>query len=310
MLGDDFVSHSSTRLFSILIGVHNDWGPLEKCLQSLEQQTDGPPFEVIVVDDGSDDEAPESILQFRKCYPLKLVRQSHTGIAAARNRGILNSTGSILVFTDADCRLLPNCLSALDLAISQATLQSYFQLHLAGDCSNLVGRAEELRLKALQQQTLQPNGYIRYLNTAGFAVRREHVNIRGGLFEPGILRGEDTLLLATLMRRGELPFFTATAMVQHSVSLSLREYFLKAVRATRMEAKTYQIIAGKGVQVRMDHWERVNTLFSMWKIARLNSIGRMAWFVVVIRQLLQRAVGFVYRLAKPYTPESTPGNAS
>ena len=144
MLGDDFVSHSTTRLFSILIGVHNDWGPLEKCLRSLEGQTDCPPFEVIVVDDGSDDDAPASILQFRKCYPLKLVRQSHTGIAAARNRGILNSTGSILVFTDADCRFRPNCLAALDVAISDATVHSYFQLHLTGDCSNLVGRAEEL----------------------------------------------------------------------------------------------------------------------------------------------------------------------
>src|ERR1700730_17695085 len=310
MLGDDFVSHSTTRLFSILIGVHNDWGPLEKCLRSLEGQTDCPPFEVIVVDDGSDDEAPEPIVQFHKCYPLKLVRQSHTGIAAARNRGILNSTGSILVFTDADCRFRPNCLAALDVAISDARLHSYFQLHLTGDCFNLVGRAEDLRLIALQQQTLQPNGSIRYLNTAGFAVRRERVNINGALFEPGILRGEDTLLLATLMQRGELPLFIATAMVQHSVTVSLREYFVKAVRATWLEAKTYEIIAAKGVQVRMDHWERVNTLFSMWKIARPNSIGRTAWFVVVVRQLLQRAVGFLYRLAKPYTPESTPGNAS
>jgi glycosyltransferase involved in cell wall biosynthesis len=44
-----------------------------------------PPFEVIVVDDGTDDEATEPIVQFRKSHPLKLIRQSHTGIAAARN---------------------------------------------------------------------------------------------------------------------------------------------------------------------------------------------------------------------------------
>jgi glycosyltransferase involved in cell wall biosynthesis len=310
MLGNDFVSDSTARLFSILIGVHNDWGPLEKCLRSLEQQTDGPRFEVVVVDDGSGEEAPEPILQYRKCYPLKLVRQPHTGIAAARNQGILNSSGSILVFTDADCRFRPNCLSALDAAISEAREHSYFQLHLAGDCSNLVGRAEELRLMALQQQTLQSNGCIRYLNTAGFAVRGERVNFKSGLFDPGILRGEDTLLLATLMQRGELPFFVATAIVQHSVSLSLTECFLKDMRAAWFEAKTYKIIAARGVQVRMDHWQRISTLFSMWKMARRNSIGRMAWFVVVIRQLLQRAGSFVYRLAKPKTPESAPGNVS
>ena len=47
---------------------------------------------------------------------------------------------------------------------------------------------------------LQPDGRIRYLNTAGFAIRRTAVNVEEGLFDPVAIRAEDTLLLANLMK--------------------------------------------------------------------------------------------------------------
>src|SRR2546422_3379953 len=42
---------------------------------------------------------------------------------------------------------------------------SYFQLHLTGDSSGRVGRAEELRLRTLQDHMLQTDGRIRYLRS-------------------------------------------------------------------------------------------------------------------------------------------------
>jgi len=46
--------------FSVIIAVYNDWTALDSCLHSLMQQTEGADFEVIVVDDGSNQAAPES----------------------------------------------------------------------------------------------------------------------------------------------------------------------------------------------------------------------------------------------------------
>src|SRR5438874_11311507 len=100
----------SSPLFSIIIGVYNDWAPLDRCLRSLSQQISAPSFEVIVVDDGSREANPEFIHHWRSCYPLTLIRQSHAGVSVARNRGIQTSQGSILLFVDADCRLETNCL--------------------------------------------------------------------------------------------------------------------------------------------------------------------------------------------------------
>ena len=61
---------------------------------------------------------------------LKVVRQSDLGISAARNRGIEASQGSILLFIDADSRLLKNCLVELDAVITRCPADHYFQLHL------------------------------------------------------------------------------------------------------------------------------------------------------------------------------------
>jgi glycosyltransferase involved in cell wall biosynthesis len=289
---------STTPLFSIIIGVYNDWIALDPCLRSLAQQKHGPDFEVIVVDDGSNSAAPEVIRQWVDCLPLSIVRQSHAGISAARNYGIRISKGPVLLFVDADCRVQADCLAALASAVTNSPQDNYFQLHIVGECSGTVGRAEDLRLRSFQECMLQPDGRIRYLNTAGFAVRRTAVNIEEGLFDPIALRAEDTLLLANLMQSRELPLFVANATVQHDISLSLIECFLKDVRSAIVEGSTYDIIASKGVKIRVSHLERLRVLRFMWKTAGQRSLGRSAWFVLVARQTLQRVMSFGYGLVR------------
>jgi glycosyltransferase involved in cell wall biosynthesis len=297
--------------FSIVIPVYNDWEPLEGCLLSLNNQTADSVFEVVIVDDGSKEAAPESIRQFGKRFPLMVDRQQHAGIAAARNRGVQNSRGGILVFTDADCRLDASCLSVLKAAASALPQQKYFQMRLAGDSSNLVGRAEELRLLAIQGKFLQSDGCIRYLNTSGFAIRRSAMNTEPPLlFNPSAQRSEDTLLLTRLVQRGELPFFVTGAVVRHTVNMSIARCIRKDVRVAWLEAKTFERIAATGVKVRMKNKERIALLRYMWKASRQPSIGRSAWFVVVARQAVQRAISLLYRglpfRSEPQTAPDSP----
>ena len=148
---------------------------------------------------------------------------------------------------------------------------------------------------ALQAHLLQPDGRIRYLNTAGFAVRREKSDTKQGLFDPAVLRGEDTLLLANLIQRGDLPLFVPQATVQHTVPLTFIGGLRKDIRSSYLEARTYDIIASKGVRVRMGTRERFRLLWSTWKASGQDSIGRSAWFVLVARQSLQRIISVIYR---------------
>ena len=65
-------------------------------------------FEIIVVDDSSNDNSIEVIER----YPCRLVRlERHGGAAQARNAGAARSRGRILFFTDADCLLQPDTLA-------------------------------------------------------------------------------------------------------------------------------------------------------------------------------------------------------
>jgi glycosyltransferase involved in cell wall biosynthesis len=292
--------HSTTTpRFSIIIGAHNDWEALGQCLRSIAQQTNGPNFEVIVVDDGSRVDAPEFIRDWGRSYPLTLVRQSHAGVSAARNRAIQISAGSVLVFVDADCKMQPDCLVILDETIEQSRQHNCFQLHLIGDSTGIVGRAEQLRLVTLQNHLREPNGRIRYLNTAGFAIRRERVDVAGGLFDPIAIRGEDTLLLANLIQDGDLPLFVPNAIVQHAIPLSLLECLRKDLRVARLDASTYDIIAAKGVRFRVGQQERMRMLLSMWKTAGQESIGRLAWFVLAARQM-PRLIILSWRTVTPW----------
>jgi glycosyltransferase involved in cell wall biosynthesis len=284
---------TAAPLFSIVIPVHDDWIPLDQCLQSLVQQTNGPSFEVIIVDDGSTETAPEFIRSSAHYYPLTVTRQCHMGIPSARNQGIRTSKGTVLLFVDADCRLQTNCLAALNTAIAQSPQHDCFQLRLVGNSSSLVGRAEDLRLTAWQDHMLQPDGRIRYLNTAGFAIRRARAD--GGVFDPAALRAEDTLLLANLIESGKLPLFVPDAIVEHDIPLSLMDCLRKDIRSGYVEGRAYDMIASKGVKIRVTHRERLRLLRSMWKTAGQNSIGKSAWFVLVARQTLQRTTSFAYQ---------------
>jgi glycosyltransferase involved in cell wall biosynthesis len=286
---------TTTTLFSIIIAVYNDWAPLDQCLRSLAEQKNGGSFEAIVADDGSSEAAPEIIRRWGECYPLTMLRLSHAGISTARNQGVQASKGKILVFVDADCRLQSNCLAALAATVADFPQHNYFQLHLVGDCVGTVGKAEELRLAMLQEHMLQPDGRIRYLNTAGFAVRKSAVDVARGVFDPVALRAEDTFLMATLMQRAELPFFVANATVEHAIPLSVLECLRKDLRSIYLEAKTYDLIASKGVRFRVGYGERFAMVWSMWKASGSRSFGRRPWFVVTGRQGLRLIASYVYR---------------
>lgn len=289
-------SHSESAIpFSIVVPVYDDWAPLKACLESLAGQTNSPRFEVVIVDDGSSSEAPKSILHFDHCFPLSILRQSHAGIAAARNRGIQNAKGAILLFTDSDCRLDSKCLSVLNENIARSPEHSYFQLRIAGDQSSLAGRAEELRLLAIQEKFVQEDRSIRYLNTSGFAVRRSTINPNANLFDPTALRSEDTLLLTNLIENDEFPLFVGDAVVRHTLQMSLMQCIRKDIRVAWVEASTFKRIAAKGVRVRMSNRERITMLRSLWNRSRHPSIGRSAWFLLATRQALQRTISLVHR---------------
>jgi GT2 family glycosyltransferase len=91
---------------SVVLATYNRVGLLEHVLDCLSRQTLPPGhFEVIVVDDGSEEPASIRIDSRRYPYTLTIIRQKNAGPAAARHRGVLEAQGRILVLIDDDMDL-------------------------------------------------------------------------------------------------------------------------------------------------------------------------------------------------------------
>jgi glycosyltransferase involved in cell wall biosynthesis len=102
--------------FSVIVPFLNEEEHIEHCLQALAAQTlPDDQFELIFVDNGSTDRSPS----IAKSWPgVRCLSEPIKDPYLARNRGIGEARGEIIVFTDADCIATPNWLEAYLRAFS------------------------------------------------------------------------------------------------------------------------------------------------------------------------------------------------
>jgi len=86
---------------SLIIPTRNKAPFLARTLASLTRQ-DAAAFEVVVVDDGSDDDTRAIARGFEAALDLRYVRRAHKGRAASRNAAIRAARGDLLIFCDDD----------------------------------------------------------------------------------------------------------------------------------------------------------------------------------------------------------------
>ena len=99
---------SNKPLVSVIIPTYNrDW-IVEQAIDSVLAQ-DFSDYELIVVDDGSDDHTPEILAAYED--QIMVIRQANRGVSTARNRGIASAAGRLIAFLDSDDLWLPQKLS-------------------------------------------------------------------------------------------------------------------------------------------------------------------------------------------------------
>lgn len=100
-------------LISVIVPVYNVEKYVLKCLQSIQNQTYHN-FEVLVVDDGSNDGSGEVCEKFAESDKrFKVIHQSNGGLSAARNMGLDAAHGKFLMFVDSDDYIHPQMLEIL-----------------------------------------------------------------------------------------------------------------------------------------------------------------------------------------------------
>ena len=101
---------------SVIVATHNHASFLGRCLRSLFSQINSPDFEIIVIDDASNDNTPEVLDAFSSEITL-LTNSKNIGLPASLNLGIERSRGDYIVRVDSDDYVSRHFLNILTLAL-------------------------------------------------------------------------------------------------------------------------------------------------------------------------------------------------
>jgi len=224
---------------SVVIPVYNDLERLLMCLEALDRQSlRRDSYEVIVVDNGSDDAQVPTELVSRFPF-VKLYSESEPGAYAARNRGLLMAKGDLIAFTDADCVPEPDWL---ENAVGHFARNPNCAV-LAGDIHVVRGtkrRAVEIYEEAVAfnpESLLEKQGYG---VTANLFATRE-VFERVGHFDAGFKSGGDLEWGQRVKALGFEQLFGAKVLVKHPAMSSVAQLYGKS---RRLAGGKYHLIVG------------------------------------------------------------------
>jgi len=202
---------------SVIMPVLNEARRVTACLDALAVQESAPPFEVIVVDNGSRDATPDLVRTHE--IGARLEREPARGPYAARNTGIAAARGEILAFTDADCVPEPTWLAEGVAAIDAGH-------DLAGGRIVQMASANPSVWERYDRGTyLDQDLYIRlesFAATANLFVRAKVFQDLGG-FVPQLTASGDQELCRRAVRAGYRLTYASEARVLHHPRTTLRD---------------------------------------------------------------------------------------
>ena len=134
------MSSCEDSLVSIIIPVYNCEKYIEKCLESVKNQTYSN-IEVIIVNDGSIDNTLNICNKFTKeDKRFKVVNQENHGVSYSRNVGIKKAKGKYIQFTDADDWLDKNMIKEMVFKIekeaSDIVICEYYNFYQSNNKTN------------------------------------------------------------------------------------------------------------------------------------------------------------------------------
>ncbi len=229
---------------TVVIPAYDAAGTLPSCLQALARQHyPRLAYEIIVVDDGSSDATSQVAAQ---AGADRVLTCPHRGPAAARNSGLAEARGAIILFTDADCEPEPDWINEMlrpfdDPAVvgvkgSYKTRQTEVVARLA-QCEFEERYDRQERLPAID-----------FIDSYAAAFRLVPLRDAGG-FDPAfpLANNEDVDLSYRLAERGHKLVFNRRAVVYHHHVATWRGYVRLKTRRGYWRMLVYRLHPGKAV---------------------------------------------------------------
>ncbi|MBN1426679.1 glycosyltransferase [Candidatus Fermentibacteria bacterium] len=215
-------------MISVIIPAYNAEDTIERALRAVHNQTvPRDSFEIIVVDDGSTD----ATATIAASLADRVLSQTRSGPAAARNHGAEAARGDVLVFTDSDCEPHSQWLDQLTAPMADPAVIAVKGAYKTRQRS-IAARFAQVEFEERYRRLL---GYrfIDFVDTYSAAIRAQAFREAGGFdLRFPKANNEDVDLSYKLAARGARMVFAPDAVVYHRHPQSLTKYlrtkFLRA----------------------------------------------------------------------------------
>lgn len=118
------MSQPRPRFYSVIIPLYNRPDEIRELLDSLTWQT-YTHFEVIVIEDGSVNDAQAVVESFANRLDVKYFRKENSGQGFTRNFGFERAAGDYFVIFDSDCVIPPHYLQAVETDLNRYGYELY-----------------------------------------------------------------------------------------------------------------------------------------------------------------------------------------
>lgn len=242
------------------------------CLRCLEcQQYPAQNLEILVVDNSP---TPFLRIDLLGTDRVSILHEPVPGSYAARNRGILSSTGSIVAFTDADCAPTPTWLNNAIRELAQFQFNAaiggkiVFTFHDAANPN--IWELYDSIIHLRQEDYVNNN---KFAATANLISPRHHF-AQVGNFNQKFYSGGDRDWGERLNSRGVPIIYSRTAVVRHRARSTANELILKNRRGVGAESIRVQI---DGAPTRRILWTQLGMFIPRFRLlanaVKMNAYG-------------------------------------
>ena len=234
-----FQTDDSWPVISVVICSYNGARTVRQSLEAL-QKVVYPQFEVIVVDDGSEDGTSKIAAE----YDVRVIRQANAGLSVARNVGWRMARGEIVAYLDDDASPDPHWLQYLASAFMTGRDTGVGGPNIAFLNDTFVARCVD-HSPGNPTHVLLTDRVAEHLPGCNMAFRKSRLAAVGG-FDPQFrIAGDDVDVCWRLQEAGGRLGFHPGAMVWHHRRGTVRTYWLQQLNYGRAEAMLERKWPGK-----------------------------------------------------------------
>ena len=206
----------------MIIPTYNRPESLGRCLQAVLQQDLQAPWEIIIVDDGSEMDLQPMIQELDTLDLVRFYKQENAGPAKARNKGVEMARGEYVAFTDDDCAPLPNWLRMHCQYLQKGVITGGKTINAINE--SLCSESSQLLIDFIYQFFVDTKMY--FFTSNNFAMDRSTFLAVGGFDESfPTSAGEDRELCVRWIHLGYKLQFIEEAQIEHYHKLNLKSFY-------------------------------------------------------------------------------------